>query len=406
LSAGDVVGDISGQDNSARRDNGGMDLVEARRRIAERSELNAFISISTEQGSGTVVAVKDLVDVAGMVTTGGGIILPDVPAAEDAPVVRRIRQHGCLVVGKTNLHEFAYGVTSVNPHYGPVRNPRDPSRVAGGSSGGSAVAVAARMCDWAIGSDTGGSIRIPAALCGIVGFKPALGSVDLTGVIPLSRSLDTLGPMARNVEDVALAFTMMSGESVPLDSLKKPKLAVPAGWVTDLDEETARAWKVVSHGVPEVRFPDRAAMFQAGLTVLLVEAAAYHRRWATEHPEKYGTDVLAHIQRGLAIPAVEFEAALVDVERLRAEAIAAMDGVDALLLPTTAIVAPPVTAGIEVREPLSRFTRPFNTTGQPVVALPARIDGLPVGMQLVGHTNADTLRSGMWLEAEWDRRRH
>ncbi len=390
----------------ARRDNGGMELADARRRIKERSELNAFISVSAEEGSGTVVAVKDLVDVAGMVTTAGGIILPDVPAAEDAPVVRRIRQHGCLIIGKTNLHEFAYGVTSANPHYGTVGNPRDPRRLAGGSSGGSAVAVAARMCDWAVGSDTGGSIRIPASLCGIVGFKPALGTIDLTGVIPLSHSLDTLGPMARNVEDAALAFTMMSGESVPLDPLARPRLGVPAGWVTDLDEQTDRAWKLVSRDVPEVQFVDRGALFDAGLTVLLVEAAAYHRKWATEQPEKYGPDVLAHIRRGLAIPAVVFEVALADVHRLRREALAAMDGIDALLLPATAIVAPPIDSGNEVREPLSRFTRPFNTTGQPVVTLPARIDGLPVGIQVVGRTNADTLRAGMWLEAEWDRRRH
>jgi aspartyl-tRNA(Asn)/glutamyl-tRNA(Gln) amidotransferase subunit A len=383
-----------------------MELAEARRRISERSELNAFISVSSGEGSGTVVAVKDLVDVAGMVTTAGGIILPDVPAAQDAPVVRRLRQHGCLFIGKTNLHEFAYGVTSVNPHYGPVRNPRDPSRVAGGSSGGSAVAVAAGMCDWAIGSDTGGSIRIPASLCGVVGFKPAFGSIDLTGVIPLSHSQDTLGPMARNVEDAALAFTLMSGESVPLEPLEKPRLAVPAGWVTDLDDQTARAWRLVSRDVPEVRFLDRGDLYRAGLTVLLVEAAAYHRKWATEQPESYGPDVLTLIQRGLAIPAVEFEVALVELGRLRAEASAAMEGFDALLLPATATVAPPIDSGLEVREPLSRFTRPFNTTGQPVVTLPARIDGLPVGIQVVGRTNAETLRAGMWLEAEWDRRRH
>ncbi|HEV8596507.1 MAG TPA: amidase, partial [Candidatus Dormibacteraeota bacterium] len=173
-----------------------MRVDEAKARISEHTELNAFISVSEETGDGAVVAVKDLVDVRGMVTTAGGIILPRVPAAEDAPVVKRIREAGCVVVGKANLHEFAYGVTSVNPHYGTVRNPHDPTRVAGGSSGGSAAAVAAGMCDWAIGSDTGGSIRIPGSLCGVAGFKPAFGSIDIGGVIPLSPSLDTLGPMA------------------------------------------------------------------------------------------------------------------------------------------------------------------------------------------------------------------
>src|SRR5260370_24795703 len=155
-----------------------MALAEVGRRIGERAELNRSISTSAETGSGAAVAVKDLVDVAGMVTAAGGIIVPDVPAADDAPVVKSIRAHGCVVVGKANLHEFAYGVTSVNPHYGAVRNPHDPSRVAGGSSGGSAVAVATGMCDWAIGSDTGGSSPVPSALLRIVGFKPPLGSRD------------------------------------------------------------------------------------------------------------------------------------------------------------------------------------------------------------------------------------
>src|SRR5204863_5325856 len=155
-------------------------------------------------------------------------------------------------VGKTNLHEFAYGVTSVNPHYGAVLNPHDPSRVAGGSSGGSAVAVAAGMCDWAIGSDTGGSIRIPSGLCGIVGFKPALGSIDTSGVVPLSRSLDTLGPMAPDVATAARAFGQMTWEAVGLDSGRAPRLAVPRGWVRDLDGTVARVWARVSDGIPEV----------------------------------------------------------------------------------------------------------------------------------------------------------
>ncbi|MEO8744192.1 MAG: amidase [Candidatus Dormibacter sp.] len=380
-----------------------MELKEAQRQIAEQADLNAFISLSEEEGPGPVVGVKDLVDVAGMVTTAGGIILPKVAAADDAPVVKAIRCHGCVVVGKTNLHEFAYGVTSVNPHYGAVRNPHDPTRVAGGSSGGSAAAVAAGMCDWAIGTDTGGSIRIPAALCGVVGFKPALGSIGVTGVIPLAHSLDTLGPIAPNVRAAALAFSMMSATPVSLDATAKPRLAIPAGWVTGLDEPTARAWELVSRGVPEVDFLDRDELFKAGLTVLLVEAAGYHRRWAAEFPEKYGADVLGLIKRGLEILGVDFEAALLAMARFRDAAPRRMQAFDALLVPATAIVAPLVTAGIEVREPLARFTRPFNTTGQPVVVLPAPVDGLPVGIQVVGRTNGDALRAAMWLEREWDR---
>src|ERR1700738_3644814 len=250
---------------------GPMELSEARHRIREHADLNAFISVSGENGSGTVVAVKDLIDVAGMVATAGGIILPKEPAAKDAPVIEHIRAAGCVVVGKANLHEFAFGVTSVNPHYGPVRNPHDPTLVAGGSSGGSAVAVAMGMCDWAIGSDTGGSIRIPASLCGVVGFKPALGSIDTTGVIPLSRSLDTLGPIASSVAAAVEAYSMMAGESLPVKSISSPRLGVPAGWVVGLDEQTATTWNLVSAGVPEVDFPSREELFDAGLTILLVE---------------------------------------------------------------------------------------------------------------------------------------
>lgn len=378
-----------------------MDLNEARSSIRARSDLNAFISLSEEQGGGDVVAVKDLVDVAGMVTTAGGVILPDTPATDDAPVVRRLRSHGCVVVGKANLHEFAYGVTNANPHYGAAHNPRDPSRITGGSSGGSAAAVAAGMCDWAIGSDTGGSIRIPASLCGVAGFKPAFGSIDMGGVIPLSWSLDTLGPLAPDITTAARAFTMMSGEAVSLDGLQPPRLAVPAGWVTNLDEDTRRAWELVSKGIAEIEFPDRDQLFKVGLTILLVEAATYHRTWVLECPEKYGADVLAHLERGLSILAVDFEDAVRRRPQLEEEAYRAMRDVDALVLPATAMVAPPLEAGNEVREPLSRFTRPFNTTHQPVAVVPAPVGRLPVGIQVVGTTNAGALRAARWLERDW-----
>jgi aspartyl-tRNA(Asn)/glutamyl-tRNA(Gln) amidotransferase subunit A len=378
-----------------------MELETARRRILERADLNAFISVSSEEGSGTVVAVKDLVDVAGMVTTAGGIILPREPALEDAPVIRRLRQEGCVVVGKANLHEFAYGITSINPHYGAVRNPHDIQCVAGGSSGGSAVAVAAGMCDWAVGSDTGGSIRIPASFCGVVGFKPELGSIDTTGVIPLSRSLDTLGPLASDVMAAARAYSMMSGEAMPHEPMRQPRLAIPAGWVTDLDEETARAWRRVSEGLPEVEFVKREPLYTVSLTVLQVEASTYHRRWVAEFPHKYGADVLAHLRRGLEILAVDYADALAAMHELRAEAVRAMAGIDALVLPATAIVAPALSASTEVREPITRYTRPFNATGQPVVTLPAPVRGMPVGIQVVGLTNSVAIAAAAWLEQQW-----
>jgi Asp-tRNA(Asn)/Glu-tRNA(Gln) amidotransferase A subunit family amidase len=376
-------------------------LEDAKRRIEEHRELHAFISTSDETGDGPIVAVKDLVDVKGTVTTAGGIILPSTQAAADAPVVQRLREHQCVMVGKTNLHEFAYGVTSVNPHYGAVLNPHDTSRVAGGSSGGSAVAVAMGMCDWAIGSDTGGSIRIPSGLCGVVGFKPALGSIDTTGVIPLSRSLDTLGPMAPDVATAAQAFAVMTGEAAATIPSSRPRFGVPANWVRDLDDQTSQAWDLVSRGIPEIQFVDHGPLFRDGLTILMVEASVYHRRWAAEVPEKYGSDVLTLIRRGFEILGVDYEEARAARPGLQAAARAAMADVDALILPTTAIVAPPLTAGIEAREPLARYTRPFNLTGQPVVSLPAPVKGLPVGIQVVGHTNAGALAAAMWLEREW-----
>jgi Asp-tRNA(Asn)/Glu-tRNA(Gln) amidotransferase A subunit family amidase len=380
---------------------GTMDVEEARARIRERSDLNAFISVSDEQGRGAVVAVKDLVDVKGMVTTAGAVILPDTPASADAPLITRLRRAGCLVVGKANLHEFAYGVTNINPHYGAAHNPHDPSRVSGGSSGGSAVAVAAGMCDWAIGTDTGGSIRIPASLCGVAGFKPKFGSIDIAGVIPLSRSLDTVGPLAPDIASVAEAYSILSGEDVTLGGLTEPRLGVPMGWVSDLDAPTRRAWEMVSIGIPEIDFGDRNQLFRVGLTILLFEAAQYHRRWATEVPQKYGADVLALIRRGLDVPPTEHEAALAERDRLQEVSDRAMEGVDALILPATAIVAPSIDAGGEVREPLARYTRPFNTTRQPVAVLPAPVTGLPVGIQVVGRTNAETLRAALWLERKW-----
>jgi aspartyl-tRNA(Asn)/glutamyl-tRNA(Gln) amidotransferase subunit A len=396
-----LVSGIAREDNSPGARIAAVKLDSARQRILERAELNAFISVSSEEGSGTVVAVKDLVDVAGMVTTAGGVILPREPAVEDAPVIRRLRAEGCVVVGKANLHEFAYGVTSVNPHYGAIRNPYDLNRVSGGSSGGSAVAVATGMCDWAVGSDTGGSIRIPASFCGVVGFKPALGSIDMTGVIPLSRSLDTLGPLAPDVAAAARAYSMMSGEEMPTEPAREPRLAVPAGWVADLDEETAHAWNLVSAGMPEVRFVDREPLYRFSLTVLQVEASAYHRSWVSEFPEKYGQDVLGHLRRGLEILAVDYAEALAALPGLRADAMEAMSGIDAMVLPATAIVAPPISAGTESREPITRFTRPFNATGQPVVTLPAPVKGLPVGIQVVGRTNAGAIAAAAWLERHW-----
>ena len=390
-----------------------MDAEAARTRARELSHLNAFISLTDERGGGPAVAIKDLVDVRGTVTTGGGIILPAVPAERDAPVVETMRRKaGIVVVGKANLHEWAFGATSNNPHYGPVRNPHDPERVAGGSSGGSAVAVATGMCDWALGSDTGGSIRIPAAFCGVVGFKPTIGTVDTETVIPLSRSLDTLGPLAPDVATAARALEAMSelAELAPAEAprVESIRLAVPAGWAQSLrlDEPTAAAWGRVSAGVREIPFPDRVWMHDAGAVILSVEAAAFHRRWFEASPEKYGEDVAALLERGARVPRERYVAALRDQARVRVEAEAAMEGagVDALLVLAVPYVAPRIGEELE-RGTLLGFTRPFNTSGHPVITLPAPVPAgsLPVGIQVVGRfgRERELVAAALALEAAW-----
>jgi Asp-tRNA(Asn)/Glu-tRNA(Gln) amidotransferase A subunit family amidase len=199
----------------------------------------------------------------------------------------------------------------------------------------------------------------------------------------------------------ARAYSMMSGEAMPQEPMRQPRLAIPAGWVADLDEETARAWRRVSAGLPEVEFVKREPLYAVSLTVLQVEASAYHRRWVTEFPEKYGADVLGHLRRGMEILAVDYAQALAAMHELRAEAVRAMDGIDALVLPAAAIVAPALSASTEVREPITRYTRPFNATGQPVVVLPAKVRGMPVGIQVVGRTNSGAIAAAAWLEEQW-----
>jgi aspartyl-tRNA(Asn)/glutamyl-tRNA(Gln) amidotransferase subunit A len=383
-----------------------MDLAAARERILGQAHLNAFISLTDESGEGPVVAVKDLIYVRGTWTTAGSMMLPFVPDREDAEVVQHIRRHGCVVVGKTNLHEWAFGVTSTNLHFGPVRNPHDPTRVAGGSSGGSAAAVAAGMCDWAIGTDTGGSIRIPAALCGVVGVKPTLGAISTQGVIPLGRSFDTVGPLASDVYTASLALEMMTGRTdfVPR---RQPdpaaiRLAVPAGWDEDLDNEVRLAWTPIAAGLPRIQLPDLREMLRVGLDVLNWEAADLHRSRIESNPDAYGEDVLRRLRDASEVSRETYEIGLAEVPRLRAAVEEAMAGVDAILTPATAIVAPRI-GEIGVGEQLTRFTRPFNVTGQPVVTLPLKSSGLPVGVQLIGHYGQDAqlLEIASSLETRW-----
>jgi len=369
-----------------------MRILDARARAEELKDLNLFIAMTGEDGDGEVVAVKDLIDVRGTPTTGGGRLLPTEPKSEDAPLIRNLRRAGCVMIGKTNLHEWAFGSTNMNRHYGTVHNPRDPSRIAGGSSGGSAAAVAAGACDWAIGSDTGGSIRIPAALCGIVGFKPTFGTIDTTGVVPLSFSLDTIGSLAPDVATATRAVALMAGiagwDSIEPIPAKRLRLAVPAGWVHGLDTQVQEAWDAVSADLPEIELPGLDAMQKACLDIMLSEAVAFHKHWMDTQPDRYGPDVLARLRTGLSITGSDYVQALADQKRMREEVARAMRGLDAILLPSTASVAPLIAAEVDT-QPLVRFTRPFNLTGQPVFSLPAPVDGLPAGIQVIGHVGRD-----------------
>jgi Asp-tRNA(Asn)/Glu-tRNA(Gln) amidotransferase A subunit family amidase len=383
-----------------------MTPADARERIRGSRDLNAFISLTDEDGEGPVVAVKDLVDVRGTVTTAGSVLMPDAPAELDAPVIRRMREFGCVVIGKANLHEWAFGVTSQNPHYGGVRNPRAPDRVPGGSSGGSAAAVAAGLCDWAVGSDTGGSIRIPAAFCGVVGFKPTIGTVDTEGVVPLSRTLDTLGPLAPDVRSAARALEMMCDLSglVPdrPRQLSELRVAVPRGWGDGLAPEIAAVWQRACAGLPEIDLPYRERMAAPGLTILLAESAALHRRRVEQDAGRIGEDVLALLRRGTAVSRHEYSVALIEQSRVRVETEGAMGGWDAILAPATRVLPPRLGEEYD-RADLTGYTRPFNTTGHPVIALPAPVDGIPVGIQVVGHFGAEAalVEVALALEAAW-----
>jgi aspartyl-tRNA(Asn)/glutamyl-tRNA(Gln) amidotransferase subunit A len=391
--------------------------------IESRPEINAFI---TRTGDGAIeearaleyeiragryrgplhgipIAVKDLIDVAGTPTTSGSAVPARQPTT-DAPSIAQLRAAGAIIIGKTNLHEFAFGTTSEESAFGPVRNPYDLSRSAGGSSGGSAAALAAGMCFGALGTDTGGSIRIPSAACGTVGLKPTLDEISCEGVVPLSTTCDHLGPMARSVADVALLFHVMKGAApAPLTrSSERLRFGVPRSYFCDrLDSGTRDALDraiaalcEAGHAVDDVEIEYVASTPDVYLHIVLPEASWYHAPALERFASKYCPGVRVRLEMGRYLLAEDYVRAM----RLRAILTAAVDRAlgdrDALLLPALPIAAPPLGASTvdlggtpePVRAAMLRLTQLFNLTGHPSIAMPAAqtIDSLPRGIQLVG----------------------
>ena len=384
-----------------------MDPADVLRRAKELERYGAYISLNEDCEPGALVAVKDNIDVEGLVTTAGGRHLPSEPAASDAPIISAIKKAGCTVIGKASLHEYAFGVTNHNVHYGVARNPLDDTRVPGGSSGGSAVAVGLGLCDWAIGTDTGGSIRIPAGLCGIVGVKPTHGSLSIDGIFPLAESLDMPGPMAKDVRTAARGLAAMTGTvdfSLDTPDGWEPSLAVPRGWEDGLDEPTNDAWQAVTRNLPRVDFPAWKELEDAFQPILFGEATSYHLDWLRDRADEYSDDVRNTLELGRKVSAAGYLWALRQRPRLRDAVERALEGHDAVLVPNTCIVAPPI-GEPHVREKLLRYTRPFTLSGHPVVTIPAPTSGLPVGVQVVGHWGQDQqlLRVAAVLEERWGR---
>ena len=356
---------------------------------------------------GVPVSIKDLIDVAGTPTTSGSAVPPRRPMS-DATLVRRLKAAGAIIIGKTNLHEFAFGTTSDETAFGPVRHPRDPSRAAGGSSGGAAVALVEGMCFASVGTDTGGSIRIPSAACGIVGLKPTYGEIPCDGVVPLSGTLDHAGPMTRTVADAALLYDIMRG-GVPSDIVPvrdRMIFGVPQGYFFEkLDDDVRRAFRRCSdvleragHSLRDVEIPHGAATADVYLHIVLPEAASFHAALLGRYAAKYSPGVRLRLEMGRYVLAEDYVRAMRLRDALTAEVEHAIGQCDALLLPGLAVPAPPIGAASvdvgafkePVRAAMLRLTQLFNLTGHPAIVLPAGAgtDGLPRSIQVVGRKDA------------------
>jgi aspartyl-tRNA(Asn)/glutamyl-tRNA(Gln) amidotransferase subunit A len=384
---------------------------------------------------GIPIAVKDLVMTRGIRTTCGSRILKDWVPDTDATVAARLAEAGAILLGKLNMHEFAYGPTGVNPHYGTAANPWGRDRMPGGSSSGSGAGVAAGLCAGALGTDTGGSIRIPASLCGIVGLKQTYGLVSRAGVVPLAWSLDHIGPMTRTVTDAALMLQTLAGRdradpttaALPVPDyrreLERDPRGLRVGIVRDLfferlDPEVRAAVEAATQAlaglgvrVEEVRLPRIRHAGPATFAIITAESMAYHEPYLKTRASEYGADVRARLLTGQFVLATQYLKAQRARQVLRADVDGVLRSVDALLTPTTPIPAPrtdereATVDGVtdDVRAWLTRCTRPINLTGHPALSVPCGLTagGLPIGLQLVGRQfdEATLLRLGRAYEA-------
>jgi aspartyl-tRNA(Asn)/glutamyl-tRNA(Gln) amidotransferase subunit A len=387
---------------------------------------------------GVPLAHKDMYYDEGRVVTCGSKIRRDFVATTTSTALRRLKDAGTIRLGSLQMAEFAYGPTGHNSHYGPVHNPWRQGHITGGSSSGSGAAVAARLSFAALGSDTGGSIRMPAHFCGVTGLKTTVGRVSRAGAMPLSQSLDTVGPLARTAEDCAVLLGLMAGAdgedptavAGPLPdfagatagSIKGLTIGVPTVfYVDDLDAEVAGALdatiavlKREGANIVQVDLPDQRQLTGASQLVLAVEAAAFHKRWMIERPQDYGPQVLMRLQNGLAIPGVSYLEALRWRGPALAAHLAAVADVDAMIAPVSPIPAPTIAESDVGNGPdaeaviqrLTRFTRPINYLGLPALSIPTGFtrSGLPVGMQLVGRSfdEAMLLRVGAAFQRATD----
>jgi aspartyl-tRNA(Asn)/glutamyl-tRNA(Gln) amidotransferase subunit A len=363
-----------------------------------------FLARPEWRAGGAALAVKDLFDTAGLTTTYGSVIFAEHVPDRSAEAVRRLEAAGYALAGKTNLHEFAYGITSQNPWFGTVPNPLAPGRIAGGSSGGSAAALAAELAEAALGSDSGGSIRVPAACCGVVGLKPRHGLVSLDGCFPLAPSFATAGPMARSVRECEAMMAALAPGLAPRKVESLEELKVGIAWTAGADSLVRQRVEAAAGRFPRRRELDLPLPPEAVTAVFRREVADVHRDLFAAERDRYGDNVRIKIEQALAVDDDEYEDGLRARESYREQMSLACQALDLVVTPTLGFVAPSANKDdLELREAVIRFTFPFNVLGWPALAIPcgAAEHGLPASVQLVCPSGDEALllAAGKALEA-------